>query len=53
MATPTAPELPVIGFADAAELDPWLEAHHATSPGLWLKIAKKDSGVASVTYPQA
>lgn len=43
----------MIGFADAAELDAWLEAHHATSPGLWLNIAKKDSGVASVTYPQA
>jgi uncharacterized protein YdeI (YjbR/CyaY-like superfamily) len=31
----------------------WLEKHHASSPGVWLKLAKKASGLASITYPQA
>jgi len=30
-----------------------LAAHHASSPGVWLKIAKKGAGQASVTYPDA
>lgn len=31
----------------------WLEQHHATSPGVWLSFAKKNSGVASLTYAEA
>ncbi|MBI5879141.1 MAG: YdeI/OmpD-associated family protein [Chloroflexi bacterium] len=31
----------------------WLKAHHATSAGVWLAIAKKDSGRRSVTYAEA
>jgi uncharacterized protein YdeI (YjbR/CyaY-like superfamily) len=31
----------------------WLEKHHGTSPGVWLRIAKKSSGIASVSYPEA
>lgn len=31
----------------------WLEANHDTSPGIWLMIAKKGSGVESVTYDEA
>ena len=31
----------------------WLERHHAASDGVWLKIAKKASGIASVTHPEA
>lgn len=45
-------DLPVLLFRDAAEWERWLEAH-AEAPGLWLKIAKKDSGVASVNYQEA
>jgi len=48
-----APELEKRPFATAAALRSWLEAHHATSPGLWLMIAKKGSGVESVTYDEA
>ncbi|MBO7742653.1 YdeI/OmpD-associated family protein [Paenibacillus sp. MWE-103] len=46
-------ELPVLGFADTAELEDWLAEHHATSSGFWLLIAKKGSGEASVTYGEA
>jgi uncharacterized protein YdeI (YjbR/CyaY-like superfamily) len=46
-------ELPVMAFADAAAWDAWLAESHASSRGIWLKIAKKESGHASVTYPEA
>ncbi|MEV0116569.1 YdeI/OmpD-associated family protein [Streptomyces sp. NPDC050844] len=42
-------DLKVMTCADRAELEAWLEEHHAGSPGVWVKLAKKGSGVASVT----
>ena len=45
--------LPIIAFKSDAAWEQWLEAHHVTSEGLWLKIAKKDSGQASVSYQEA
>ena len=47
------PELPIISFASQAEWTDWLAKHHDQSTGLWLKLAKKDSGIPSVTYEQA
>lgn len=47
-----APELPVEHFADASAWEHWLE-RHSRSPGVWLKIAKKDAGIPSVTYTEA
>ena len=44
--------LPTIFLASAREWEEWLEANHATSPGVWLKIAKKDTGIESVRYPE-
>ena len=46
-------DLPVLGFADAAAWESWLAQQHASSPGVWLKIAKKGSGAAGVSYPEA
>lgn len=40
-------------FKSAKAFDAWLKKHHATSDGLWLKIAKKGPGEPSVTYPEA
>jgi len=48
-----ASELPIALFASPGELEAWLEANHGDSPGLWLKIAKKGYGVASVSYAEA
>ncbi len=31
----------------------WLAEHHASSSGVWLRIAKKDGGQRSVTYAEA
>jgi uncharacterized protein YdeI (YjbR/CyaY-like superfamily) len=50
--TPLPDALPVLAFADAREFEAWLEANLGV-PGLWLKIAKKASGIATVTYEQA
>jgi uncharacterized protein YdeI (YjbR/CyaY-like superfamily) len=48
-----ADDLPILLFASPAELEAWLEDNHAAAEGAWLKIAKKDSGIASVTYAEA
>lgn len=47
-----APDLPIEHFADAVAWERWLE-RHPDSAGLWLKIAKKDAGIPSVTYAEA
>lgn len=31
----------------------WLKRHHTTAAGVWLRIAKKDSGIASIDHPAA
>jgi uncharacterized protein YdeI (YjbR/CyaY-like superfamily) len=45
-------DLPVLTFADRAALETWFEAEHATAPGLYVQIAKKGSGVPSVTHAE-
>jgi uncharacterized protein YdeI (YjbR/CyaY-like superfamily) len=47
------PEQPIIAFATAAEFRQWLTRHHSDHPGIWLKIAKKASGIPTVTYAEA
>src|SRR4051794_15460376 len=46
-------ELPILLFADADELEAWLEENHRSSQGVWLKIAKKGAPEPSVTYREA
>ena len=41
------------GFASEAAFEVWMTANHAKEDELWLKIHKKDSGLASVTPAQA
>ncbi|WP_330348302.1 YdeI/OmpD-associated family protein [Streptomyces sp. NBC_00582] len=38
-----------LAFVSVDELDAWLAEHPAPCPGLWVKIAKKGAGVASVS----
>jgi uncharacterized protein YdeI (YjbR/CyaY-like superfamily) len=48
------PDLPIVSFASREAWESWLEGRHSTmSEGLWLKFAKKSSGIESVTYDQA
>ena len=31
----------------------WLKRHHATAAGVWIRMAKKASGIASIDHPEA
>ncbi len=44
---------PVLTFASATSWEQWLRKHHSDPSGLWLKIAKKDSGIDSVAKNEA
>jgi uncharacterized protein YdeI (YjbR/CyaY-like superfamily) len=46
-------ELPIIPFASPEAWEAWLEEHHATSDGLRLKLAKKGSGIETVSFAEA
>ena len=46
-------DLPVIPFESEAAWEQWLEEHLNDEAGLWLKLAKKGSGHASITYAEA
>jgi uncharacterized protein YdeI (YjbR/CyaY-like superfamily) len=46
-------ELPIIPFASREAWETWLEEHHATSDGLWLKLAKRGSGLETVSLAEA
>ena len=43
----------IVAFQRAPDFRDWLAAHHATSEGIWLRIFKKTSGTATVTYAEA
>jgi uncharacterized protein YdeI (YjbR/CyaY-like superfamily) len=45
--------LPILPFATWQDWDNWLAEHHTDTGGIWLKIAKKESGFASVSYAEA
>jgi uncharacterized protein YdeI (YjbR/CyaY-like superfamily) len=49
----TKPELPTLVFKSQKAWAAWLKSHHADSPGVWLKIARKSAGRPSLTSPQA
>ncbi len=46
-------EYPVKLFASQAEWTAWLDQHHATERGLWLRLAKRASELQSVSYAEA
>jgi uncharacterized protein YdeI (YjbR/CyaY-like superfamily) len=46
-------DLPVIAFKSQQAWDVWLTSQPAQSNGLWLKLAKKSSGIATVSKPEA
>jgi uncharacterized protein YdeI (YjbR/CyaY-like superfamily) len=46
-------EQPVLFFATQGELEAWIDEHGEQSDGIWLKFAKKDSGIESVVYAEA
>jgi uncharacterized protein YdeI (YjbR/CyaY-like superfamily) len=49
----TSKELPVKRFASRSAWQAWLAKYHASARGIWLELAKKDSGLPSLTRPEA
>jgi uncharacterized protein YdeI (YjbR/CyaY-like superfamily) len=46
-------EQPVLFFATPADFEAWLDENGEESDGIWLKFAKKGSGIRSVVYAEA
>jgi uncharacterized protein YdeI (YjbR/CyaY-like superfamily) len=44
---------PICAFSTQAEWAAWLEMNHRQAKGLWLRLAKKESKLPSITYAQA
>lgn len=50
---PNSTELPILPFESKKKFADWLTKNHDKSAGLWVKIAKKASGISTVTYAEA
>ena len=48
-----ATDLPIQHFVTPEAWETWLKEHHTQPDGFWMKIAKKNKGVTSVTYLEA
>ena len=46
-------ELLILLFKSEKEWEKWLEKNNSKSNGIWMKIAKKETGIKSVYYPEA
>jgi len=46
-------DLPVLAFPSRQAWEAWLDEHHESSSGIWLKFAKKASGIESVSHDEA
>ena len=46
-------ELPIISFETQIDWEQWLDAHHTTSAGVWIKFAKKGAATVSIVYKEA
>jgi uncharacterized protein YdeI (YjbR/CyaY-like superfamily) len=46
-------ELATLAFKSPKEWEAWLDRNHATAPGVWIRLAKKGSGIPSVSYMEA
>ena len=49
---PGADDLQSIPLASDAEWERWLDENHASVDGVWIKMAKKGTGIDSVRYPE-
>lgn len=43
----------VLAFANQAKFRAWLDKNHAKTPEIWLRLAKKGTGIKSVSYQEA
>jgi uncharacterized protein YdeI (YjbR/CyaY-like superfamily) len=49
----TTGNLPILPFPSAASWEQWLSDNHSKSAGVWVQVAKKASGIPSVTHDEA
>lgn len=45
-------DYPLLTFENQSQWEDWLEVHHAEAQGIWAKMAKKGSGIPSITYAE-
>ena len=45
--------LSIMSFETQQDWERWLTEHHTDTVGIWLKIAKKETGIPSVNYAEA
>src|SRR5689334_7977995 len=50
---PKPTDLPTLPFANKKKWADWLAKQHDKSTGVWLKLAKKNTGIPSITYEEA
>jgi uncharacterized protein YdeI (YjbR/CyaY-like superfamily) len=46
-------ELPVLEFKSQADWERWLDKNQSRTDGVWLKYAKKDSGIKTLNHSEA
>ena len=44
------PELPTLEFTHREDLHTWLEQNHGSSPGIFVRVYKKVTGVPSISF---
>jgi uncharacterized protein YdeI (YjbR/CyaY-like superfamily) len=49
----TMNNIPIISFAGSKAWESWLKGNYTLQSGVWIKMAKKNSGVPSVTHLEA
>jgi uncharacterized protein YdeI (YjbR/CyaY-like superfamily) len=47
------PDDPLVFFESSADFERWLRKHHAKASCIWVKYAKKKSGIPSIDWDQA
>jgi uncharacterized protein YdeI (YjbR/CyaY-like superfamily) len=45
--------LPVLAFSGQPAFHDWLNENHASAPGIWIRIPKKNSAMTGINYGQA
>jgi uncharacterized protein YdeI (YjbR/CyaY-like superfamily) len=53
MAAKKAPDYPIVAFKTPKAWETWLSKNFDSTPGVWIRFAKKSSGLKSVTYHEA
>lgn len=51
--SPVGADAPIRAFKYAEALDAWLAKKRNAAAGIWIRLAKKGSGIKSITYPEA